>query len=132
MEKLNFNAELMTVNTKRNTINSRERTNEDLGIEGTIPNCYRFKCHNVLMKYFSNCTLWPYGVDDKLSTSYEYVFHNQFTFLQLSVFILTTFLKTVPCVLQILFISNSELVAKMLARMISRVSCNRKFCLTLP
>ena len=56
-KKINFNAELMTGNTKRNTINSRERTSEDLGVEGTIPNCYRFKCHNVLMKCFSNCTL---------------------------------------------------------------------------
>ena len=66
MEKINFNAELMTGNTKRNTVNSRERTNEELGVEGTIPNYYRFKCHNVLMKYFSDCTLWPYGIDYKL------------------------------------------------------------------
>lgn len=57
MEEINFVAELMTGNTKRNTVNSRERNSQDLGVEGTIPNCYRFKCHNVLMKYFPNCTL---------------------------------------------------------------------------
>ena len=46
-KKINFNAELMTGNTKRNTINSRERTNEGPGMQRES-NYYYGKVHGIM------------------------------------------------------------------------------------
>lgn len=74
-----------------NTADSRKKANEDLRAKKQSPKGVDVNVIISCWNFFSSCNLWLYGLDSKLPISFEYVFHNQFTSPQLSIFILTLF-----------------------------------------